>query len=171
MSTAPPAPLVRLVVATSLVTSTPHVHQRLHHLSHHRLLLSPSRVSRLTDFCIPSRHVDAFRPMGCCFTSHHANTSCPPAPPSLFAPPPLIEPLSCLSSDWFLNRLLSYRCLPSTGGASASFHAIASCCAVLVPDWGFPHDGGYQDQHCCCIGDDATGVTNDGTPRRERRRN
>ena len=54
---------------------------------------------------------------------------------------------------------------------SASCHAIASCCAALVPDWGCPHDGGYQDQHRCCIGDDATGVTNDGTPRQERRRN
>lgn len=104
-----PTPSTHWVVPSPLVTPTPLVHQRFHHLSHHRLLLSPSRVSCPTGFHVASRHVGASRPPYCRFTSHHANTSCPPAPPSLFAPPPLIEPLSCLLSDWFFNLLLSCR--------------------------------------------------------------
>jgi hypothetical protein len=60
----PLAPLVRLIVASTLITPPPSNHLRLR-LSSHR--------------CLSSRPSCASFPAGCRVTSHHTAASCPPA--------------------------------------------------------------------------------------------
>jgi hypothetical protein len=71
------------ICVTPLITPPPPVRLRLHLSLHHCL---SSRLS-----CVPY-------PAGCCVASHHICASCPPAPPTLILPLPLVAPLSCLLS-------------------------------------------------------------------------
>jgi hypothetical protein len=150
---APLVPLVRLHVASPLVTPTPPT-IACTSASHwaatsHRAPLAPlfwlvaaspvvpppppvclclclSSHCRLSS--CPSR---ASFLAGYCVTSCHTTASHPPAPPPLIAPPSLIMPLSRLLSGWLSCHLLSRRRLPSAC-ASASQRTATSCCAPLA---------------------------------------
>jgi hypothetical protein len=120
---APLVPLVRLIVALTLVMPLPSNHLHLCLSSHHRLSLHPSCASFLAGCCVSSCHATASCPpalhlslhcclsphpthasclTGCCVTSHHASASHQPVLLPLSALPPLIVPLlrSCVRCRW-----------------------------------------------------------------------
>jgi hypothetical protein len=79
-----------------------------------RLVPPPSICRRLS--LRPSPFVPLVRPADCPVLASHAATSHLPAPPPLIAPsPPLVTPISGLSSGWLRRRLSSRRRHLSTG--------------------------------------------------------